>query len=391
MSRWEKKYESYKKGLMGDKLKLYKIKEESKTLQKEEYKEYKQMQKVQENLPKVENLIEFKKQIEAMRTEIIGELSRRNDSLKLEEESVKLEEELNEIIEEKQKITEQLKNKDLSEEDKGKLQKELSECENKYQDNNNKYLENSKKIQEAAGKDDSKTNPWAKFSKEELSDKAVKLAIKMSVCDLYASRLMKGYESLDKIQDVEKDIDWTNREEDYKKQLQEEVKKYKLPKEQVAKMEKLKKVAKQVEKEHKVVNKENESKQQVVKNSEAKKVENETEKAMVEVSEFDKKHPRLAKIKNWFKGMANKVARKEEVVEETKTTASEQKEQEEIKIEKTESKENKFKASMKFIEEVNVSDIAEKGMDGVREERRANAMKTLLENKEKAEKQDSER
>lgn len=106
---------------------------------------------------------------------------------------------------------------------------------------------------------------------------------------------------------------------------------------------------------------------------------------MVVVSEFEQKHPRLAKIKNFFVNIKNKITNnKEEKEEEPK-----EEEQKSDEVGKTEEKEpvdkhKNFVRRLKDLDGYDISEVAEKGMAGVRDDRMSEARKKLLENKRKS-------
>lgn len=382
IQRWEKQYEEYTNGEKKQRLYELKTKLENKTITKEEYDEYKKMLRIEKNLPKVKNLQEFQNQLIQLKSEIIEELNRRESAEKaskdIEKENQKLEKELEKINEQKEEIVKQLKNKDLSEEEKTDLQTKLVECNNKIQLNNDKYLENVGKQPEKVEEKD-----ITKLSKKELTDKAINLSIKIDICNLYATRLMKGREDVEQIKSVEENIKWDKN--DYRNKLKNEVKTFKLPKEQKEKMEQLKSASK---------------KQAEKAKTESPKKE-ESCQAMVKVSEFDQKHPKIAAIKNWFKKSFEKFAKKEEAqmsdedikklgkkIEQQVETKKEKQSETAIKQENTEKRRDTFLKDLKFVEDLEISEIAEKGLDEVKKENKSKkqleAAKKLLENKKNA-------
>ena len=111
------------------------------------------------------------------------------------------------------------------------------------------------------------------------------------------------------------------------------------------------------------------------------------EESLVLISEFDQKHPRIAKIKNFFKEIKDKVTRKfnkEETEIEQKPKAEEKTEVEEKpKVEekqKEDTQYEKFRKSISYkeFEKYDVSTIAEKGLDALQEEKINNARETLI-------------
>ena len=376
MQRWEKQYEEYTNGEKKQRLDELKAKLENKTITKEEYDEYKKMLRIEKNLPKVKNLQEFQNQLIQVKSEIISELNRRESAEKtskdIQKENQKLEKELEKINEQKQEIVKQLKNKDLSEEERTDLQNKLVECNNKIKLNNEKFSENVNKQPEKVEETD-----ITKLSKKELTDKAINLSIKIDICNLYATRLMKGREDVEQIKSVEENIKWDKN--DYRNKLKNEVKTFKLPKEQKEKMEQLKSASKKQEEKAKI------------EKTEKKGIS----QAMVEVSEFDQKHPKLAAIKKWFKNSFRKIMKKDEMSDkDIKQLGKKIEAQIESKTEKKDEKENPankrdtFLKDLKFMEKLEISEIAEKGLNEVEKEvknkRQIEAARKLLENKKNA-------
>lgn len=89
---------------------------------------------------------------------------------------------------------------------------------------------------------------------------------------------------------------------------------------------------------------------------------------MVVVSEFEQKHPRLAKIKNFFVNIKNKI-----------TNNKEEKEKKEEK--EPVDKHKDFVRRLKDLDGYDISEVAEKGMAGVRDDRMSEAKERLAENK----------
>lgn len=384
MQRWEKQYDEYTNGEKKKRLEMLKSKLENKSITKEEYEEYKKMLRIEKNLPKVKNLQDFQKQLIQTKNEIIAELNRREGiekSIKdVEKENQKLEKELEKINEQKQEIVKQLKNKNLSEKEKADLQNKLAEYNNKIQLNNAKFLEN---VEKQPKESDEKDKDITKLSKKELTDKAINLSIKIDVCNLYATRLMKGRENVEQIKSVEENIKWDKN--DYRNKIKNEVKTFKLPKEQKEKMEQLKDASRKQQEKAKTENPKKE----------------ETSKAMVKVSEFDQKHPKIAAIKNWFKKGFEKFAKKEEVqmsdedikklgkkIEQQVETKTEKQSETAKKQENAEKRRDTFLKDLKFVEDLEISEIAEKGLDEVKKENKTKkqieAARKLLENKKNA-------
>ena len=103
---------------------------------------------------------------------------------------------------------------------------------------------------------------------------------------------------------------------------------------------------------------------------------------MVEVSEFEQKHPRLAKIKKFFTNIRNKIHKKDDNVQE-EPEKEENKEEKENKEEVPTNKHKEFTKILQNMDEYQIFDVAEKGLDGIKQEKMEAAKKKLQENKEK--------
>lgn len=120
---------------------------------------------------------------------------------------------------------------------------------------------------------------------------------------------------------------------------------------------------------------------------------------LIEVSEFERKHPRLAKIAKFFSNIKNKISNKKE--NDVQVDTDEQKkndeaenngqkieEQQENNLQKEKevpkNKHNDFIKRLNDMNQYEISDVAEKGMDGIKEDRMSEAKKRLMENKQKS-------
>ena len=373
--KWEIKYESYMNGgLEKEEIKL-KERYENKEIDIKEYrKEQKRLEKIKTNLPKVANLVGLKNELDDLKNEIEKELLNRYNN----EQSEKQREQLDKKIEESDKENKELlmkidaaksklKDEKLSDDDRKNIEIQLGKDESKLTKNNEQFLElNEKRKNQKSISDKSEL---ADMSSKDLKRNYQKICMKISRNNFYANRLIKGYD-IETIKTSEQKADWNNRTYDL------DVKKLIAKGKDAQKLKSLKETAKE------------ENEKNTTKG-----------KAMVEVSEFDKKHPRLAKIKNFFANIKNKIMKKEKYEElklydtpdNQEPSLNEKSEGVEDKPKIKEEKENQihenkresFMKRLKNMDEYEIADIAEKGLEGIKQERLSEAKKKLQENKEK--------
>lgn len=345
----------------------------------------KKLEKIKENLPKIQNLIEFKVKVTTMKEKIDSELNNRKKISKLTEEQGKLDEENEKLLAKVDELKTKLKAKDISDDDRKTVQEELTKTNKKRTENNEKYGENGKELLEIGGK----SSEFEKISKEDLEMMSNKLSIQLSKTNFYANRLIKGY-NIESIRTSEKENDW----------------KMKATGKEAKKMEELKSASKDDKQIEQMTEEQLAKNVKETINQEVKPEEKVEENSMVEVSEFEQKHPRLAKIKKFLTNIKDKVLsnikkeEKEEQKEENEDIdKKEQKEKNEntekdkqekevkeeakLKIEKSVDKHKEFVKVLKNMDEYEIYDVAEKGLDGIKQEKMEEAKKKLQENKEK--------
>lgn len=201
MKKWEETYEQYKNGEMKARFAQLKAKVDTKTCSKEEYAEFSTMQKINDNLPKVDNLFKYIDGLEQNLEILKKEYNARQAEEKAPAIKQKLENQLQqimqkqEIIESKRKeIRAKLNTSGLSDKEKAKLEKEDEKLEKSYQDlnkerdnNNKEYLINETKAEAI------KKNPVLEgYSKEEIRKECFDISTKISKANLVANNLMKG-------------------------------------------------------------------------------------------------------------------------------------------------------------------------------------------------------
>lgn len=358
--KYKKMYEELKSGEKDQRLEELKNKIVEKTATQQEYKEAKRIEKGKENLEKVESVMKLQEKIDAEASKVIGTINRINSKNKITEEIdkklVELEEELAKIEEEKSKIQEELKT--ATGENKAVLTLKLRETNTKIGENNSKYqkaLQDKLNIQNTK---DVEIEKYGQMTMEELDEKQNDLRNKSARCDLVIVNLLKG-RNLD---DISVQLDnYQNRT--FKSDE-------KLSNRKVRKEEKAKETSPEISDEELT---------EIEKGleRETKKIENKARKetALTTESEFAKKHPRLAKIGNWFKNIFSKKEKSGQTVENA--PKNEPKVEKNVNKDKAiedivNSNENDFKKYLK--------DITKNGYDKTIEEK---AMEDIERRKEK--------
>lgn len=400
--KWEIKYENYMNGNLDKELEGLEAKYKNKEIDAKQYfKEQKRFEKIKSNLPKVENLVGLKNELNDLKTEIENEFLKRHNDKKankanenLDKAIEKSDKENEELLIKIEEAKDKLKDKNLSDDDRISILKQIGKDESKLKANNQKYLElNAKRKKQNIVTDKSEL---ADMDDKDLKKNYQKICMKLSRTNFYANRLLKGYD-MEAIKTSDKQIKWEDRKYDL------DIKKLIAKDENAKKLKDLKNTAKEqneninskkeIDKEQSEMEKNlgKEVSAIIAEEKQSKKVE-ENETSMVEVSEFDKKHPRLAKFKNFFKNLKNKMFKKDEEIndnkaeekaEEVNDNKKEEKAETQVE-EKKETKHQSFVSRMKNMEEYEIFDVADKGLDGLKEEKYAQARKTLLENKQKA-------
>ena len=394
--KWEILFEEYSNGKLDKELTYLEDKHNNDSKNKMDTKDKgamtkaymyqkKKLEKIKENLPKIQNLIEFKVKVTTMKEKIDSELNNRKKISKLTEEQGKLDEENEKLLAKVDELKTKLKAKDISDDDRKTVQEELTKTNKKRTENNEKYGENGKELLEIGGK----SSEFEKISKEDLEMMSNKLSIQLSKTNFYANRLIKGY-NIESIRTSEKENDW----------------KMKATGKEAKKMEELKSASKDDKQIEQMTEEQLAKNVKETINQEVKPEEKVEENSMVEVSEFEQKHPRLAKIKKFLTNIKDKVLsnikkeEKEEQKEENEDIdKKEQKEKNEntekdkqekevkeeakLKIEKSVDKHKEFVKVLKNMDEYEIYDVAEKGLDGIKQEKMEEAKKKLQENKEK--------
>lgn len=335
MKKWEERYDKLKNGEFDARIDELKEKHDNKSITKEEYKEYQKLLKSKENLGKIDNVLEYKEQLKEELKNLELESKLRGNAVEASEETQRLEEELGKITEEIIETENKLKDPELKEHEREALSAKRDELYARRDDNNAKYAQNQKVLEKSLNRKDELKN----LSEEEIKDKETLLKSRISKCNMVAKNLLNGA-SWDTI-DLKLDS-WNKL---------------------TNKGEKLSKKENSVNEINRTENNEMEdifSSQE--KEEEFKKLKAKEEKA----AKFAEKHPRLAKIGNWFR----KVLKKEKSLPELAAADD--------VVKTTENKEEKEIDSDKDFKEY-IKVVAEKGIDGVKAEQKANRQQELKE------------
>ena len=172
---------------------------------KEQYERYKKMGRIKENLPKVKNLIQYRRGLEKEIKEIDKEIKLR-ENLKLinqkqetlEKKNETLEKDLADLRNKYYDIELQLKKKDLSDDKRTELENELPELQKKIDNNNIEFSKNEQEIsknkQKITESDKSSKNKskLSRISDEELNNKKLDLSTKISKCNMACKYMMQG-------------------------------------------------------------------------------------------------------------------------------------------------------------------------------------------------------
>ena len=354
---WEREYDKYINGEMDKIYNDLNSKLANKSITKEEYKQMQKIEKVKGNISKVTNILELKtklvnkldklrdekKKIEMLETNEANVVKSKDDINKIDEELAKLDEQ-------KTELKNKLKNQELSADEKTKLESELAQVDNKINDNNKKFAN----IQESLkGKENISNKEKLEAHKVNIEKDMFEISSKISKVNMVGNNLMKGV-SWDTI-DLKLE-NWKDRKFTSKEKVTDKVK----SKEKVEKIndtgnvdlsDKIQATTQEILKD--------EEKKEENKTDKKDEKENDEEKSLQEVSEFEKKHPRLAKIGRWFKDKFNKIRGKKN--KEEKAEKEESKIDEKVEQEKADQEEEQGIDKNELFRQY-LKDVAEKGM-----------------------------
>ena len=385
-SRWENEYDNYKANKDELKTKMATIRREQAALKegpdyaakKAELEELKKTAtkyaRIEKNSSKIENILSFKKELVGKTADL---LTQKNEIEKLDTSKTKLESAIKKLDDDRQKsvdrikkIEEELKNPQLKEEDKQKLQREKQEKLKNIQ-------ENDVKFQEVANTRDAVVSKIEQYDKDKINKEILKNEQLLGKCDLIGANLVKG-RSMEEISTSLQNFKFTPNK-DFAKKIQAMRDMYGKDKEQTGEENKEESKDKGI-----VDDKNNDNEADLTEEIEKgvqRAIEEENRKDAEEnkpakVSEFDQKHPRLAKVKNFFKNAWTTI--KDKITRESKEAGSEMQKSETTKAEKQEQetkepeiKNSDFEYAMKHLDGQDQDEvlktIAEKGTAGFRE------------------------
>lgn len=404
MRKWEEKYKELQSGKLDTRIGELQQKFDNKSITREELKEFEKAKKIKENMSKIENIAEYKEKLEGQLKELEAEQDRRKSLVDLEKEAKKLDGELSRLNFDRAVAERELKTPDLSDNKRAEIEARLAGVKEKMNKNQEAFSKNQLTIaatSKAGGK-------LAELPDEELQAKRTNISTKISKCHMICRNLIEGY-SWDSI-DMQLE-QWQGRKLTSKKETAEKMRQS--AKED--KKEKAERPAPETKKEEKAPLRREETKTErpiatpipeAKKDEQAEQKEDNEEKSLVEVSEFDKKHPRLAKIKNFFKRMGQSIKNtftdKEEDLEQLDKEAEGEEKKEEAQ-EKKEPVNKTIDPEVKAKEEADdfrayIKSVAEKGMreaDKERLEAKREALKQKMaeqgQREDKSEKDDMER
>lgn len=339
----------------------------------EELNKYKRLKKIIDNFPKMDNIFKYQENLVKYQESIIDELRRRDfvhsKKEKIESYIDKLEDDSQKLKDKILDANSRLRDPNISENEKENLSNSLEDYKKELGET---YLELSKiyPSQNEPEKDKQEKKIYTKFGKlsnEDLCAELEKSSIQISKCSLYLTKLSKG-EGLDGIKLREEKIDWE---------------KLVASKRQADKMRNLKSAQKepltlqtQIGNFVSSVIGEPEPQPQPASEPQPQPSSEESSKELTEYNDFDKKHPRLAKIKNWFKDKFDKIRNRNNLKLEEEEQQNQ--EPEESKVDPKQEPETKssinksqqFKKSLRqqTIAEYDISKIAELGQKGYEQE-----------------------
>jgi hypothetical protein len=209
------------------------------------------------------------------------------------------------------------------------------------------------------------------MTKEQLQELSEKTNIQISKTYLYIANLKQG-RNIDEIKTIEENTDW-------KKLMADKRNSEKLRNLRADQKEEREGQDNNPTVQTQIAN----NVQGILENNEDK--EEDKEEYLSPVSEFDQKHPRLARIKNWFKDNFNKIKNrfaKDDYEEEYEEEYDEEPDEENTD---GKNKRSKFLKSM-TVADYDISKVAEKGMEEYlrtnKEENKSEVAKRILKNRQ---------
>lgn len=270
MKKWEEKYANIKSGKLKTRINELQDKLEKKTITREEYKELEKSKRIEENVPKIENILEYKAKLDMQLQELKGEESKRKALEESRKEEKFLESELKGLKLRKDAIENKLKGKNISDAERTTLQAELGGIKDKISKNQEEFSKNWKKRESA----ENQKGKLADISTEEIIARKMNISAKISKCNMICGRLVAG----DSWKLIDMKLEqWQDRKLTAKKGTANKLRD-----------------ASEANKSEKSVKNDLENKEN-------------TGKELVEVTEFEQKHPRLAQLRNFFRKIGKNI------------------------------------------------------------------------------------
>ena len=374
--KWERDYEQYSSSTeLDERIQNLQDLINGKTATKEEYAEHKKLTAVKSNLPKVKNILELREKLDLRRKAIRDEIARRESIEKYEKATKVLDNEMKRLQWEKDLLEEQLKNPNLKPEKRAEFETKLAENDKKRQENNMKFGDCHEAIK--AQNSQTEQSEFKNVSIEDLKNRAISISSHISQCNLACNKLMQGFSW----QSIEVALD------------KYEGEKLKAKGQQAAKIKQNREAAKAS----------NAKGQQTTSAPKSQDKEENEENSLVPLT-------RWQKIKNWAKETWGKIKapfvddEEQEVSEEVESEQEEKPtfwqrvknwfKDDESKEQSEKGKENSEKGKEDSFRQY-LRDVAEKGMDGVEQEKTEARMKSAREkleaNRAEALKRETER
>ncbi len=207
MSKWEDQYEEYKNGSLDDRITELKDKVDKRTAKSEEMKEYEKKLNIKNKLPEVKNILEYRDKLKEELYGINTEIATRNTleeankkKMQLEIELVKLQKEYDNAIDVFNHLKPTEKNKEQIEEKKAEIREKINQ-------NNNEYVKQEEILKSALGD----KRPYLELTQQQMEKKKIELSSKVSKCNMVAKNLLNGlsWDSIDMKLDNWKDRKFT--------------------------------------------------------------------------------------------------------------------------------------------------------------------------------------
>lgn len=404
MSKWEEKYEEYKSGLLDTKISELKLLVDNKTAKQEDYDELKKYGRIKENLSKVENLLEYRDKLEKFLDNVDTEINRR-ETLKNNDKQIKeLDRKIKKLQEEYVKVEQQLKDSNIKEEQKLKLEAKKSELLSNINENNSNFAKKQEELKSYLNTDSELKDK----SPKQLNAVALKVSSRISKCNMAAKNLVDGKSwdfieyRLDNWKEPTKYVSKRKIAKEAREMNKQEVPNIKgIESENTKEKDSVEENVKEMEEQlRRMENPQNEIPKEV--NEEKftdKDIEEISEKIEEDLGEDNKpaltfmdRHPRIAKILNFFRRFRNNESENEKYVREyydriepqetnkDEKPAINEKPKEEEKIEeKVEEKISEKDLGLDKDFRTQMRELAEKGMEGLSEEEKAERRKAAEE------------